>query len=118
MSPLLFAWLAEAGLMTYRIAKNGRPNQPGQKIPWPADYLATFVIYGTLSVIADVSPEWGRFANVFGWGLVAATVLNFFDPANLEIGATQTASKTSGAAVLQSAVGAPAAPSTTLSSIL
>jgi len=73
--------MAEAGLMTYRIVHTGRPDEAGGgRIPWPADYVATFVIFGGLSLVAEVGAGWDRVAAAAGWGLVLATVLNLVDP--------------------------------------
>lgn len=82
MSGLALAWMAEAGLMTYRIVHTGRPPEAGGgRVPWPADYVATFIIFGGLSLVAELGPEWATVASVTGWGLVLATILNLVDPA-------------------------------------
>jgi hypothetical protein len=81
MSPLILAWLAEAGLITYRVHKTGRPAAAGgYKIPWPSDFVATFVIYGALAAIAEIGPGAASVAALTGWGLVLATGLNLVDP--------------------------------------
>lgn len=81
MSGLALAWMAEAGLMTYRIVNAGRPSEAGGgRVPWPADYVATFVVFGGLSLVAEIGGGWDQVAAVTGWGLVLATVLNLVDP--------------------------------------
>lgn len=82
MTGLALAWIAEAGLMTWRIVHQGRPAEAGGgRVPWPADYVATFVVFGGLSLAAELGPGWDRVAATAGWGLVLATVLNLVDPA-------------------------------------
>ena len=81
MSGLALAWIAEAGLMTWRIVHTGRPaDAGGGRVPWPADYVATFVVFGGLSLVAEIGPGWDQVAAVTGWGLVLATILNLVDP--------------------------------------
>lgn len=93
MNNVLYPWLIEAGFLTWRTVTRGRPQQAGGgKIPWPADYVSTFVVFGALGVIADSSPGASRAATLAGWGFVIATVLNLFDPTSLaKAQATQAA---------------------------
>lgn len=81
MNGLALAWMAEAGLMTYRIVHTGRPAEAGGgRAPWPADYIATFIVFGGLSLVGELGAGWDQVATVTGWGLVVATVLNLVDP--------------------------------------
>lgn len=81
MNGLALAWMAEVGLMTYRIVHTGRPDEAGGgRVPWPADYIATFVVFGGLSLVGELGAGWDQVATVAGWGLVLATVLNLVDP--------------------------------------
>lgn len=70
---LFGAALVETALVTYRdVSKEKVP-------PPPSDYVAIAIIYGLLGLL----PESGQgFANVVGWGLVVATLLNFWSPSN------------------------------------
>lgn len=82
MSALLLAWLTEAGLMTWRIGHVGRPDAAGGgKVPWPADYTATFIIFGGLGLLAEAGGDWPNVSAAFGWALVLATFLNLYNPA-------------------------------------
>jgi hypothetical protein len=76
MSPLLFAWLAEVGIITWRDL-GAKRSVLG--LPPPGDYLATFIIFGSLIAIGSTK-NGQTFANVAGWGLVIATALNVVDP--------------------------------------
>jgi hypothetical protein len=73
---VLAALVAELVLITVR--GNGADNQkfnPIPRIPVPAEYAGAFIVFGLLSLPT------GRAqvpANVFAWGLVVATALNFF----------------------------------------
>jgi hypothetical protein len=74
MNPVTLAWLSEVGIITWRSVKNkSRP-------PLPSELLATFIAFGSLTLIAN-NPTAAKPANLVAWGLVVATMLNFFDPA-------------------------------------
>lgn len=83
MNPaLLSSWLAEVVLITYRASKAPvNPPNPIKGFPVPATYAATFIIYGGLAFV-PAGPA-GHVAALFGWGLVVATLLNFWDPATV-----------------------------------
>lgn len=84
MSLLTLAWLTEVGLMTSRTAHKGRPDElGGGKVVWPADFVSSFVVFGALSVIAEIGGGWDRVAAATGWGFVLATVFNLVDPATV-----------------------------------
>jgi hypothetical protein len=73
---VITAWLAELILITMRDVKKGSTNSVAG-FPLPADYLASFGIFG---VLAALPPSASTFAGVTAWGFVVATALNFFDP--------------------------------------
>lgn len=75
MTGLLSAWMVEAGIVTWRAFK--RDNRP----PLPSDFVAMFVVYGTLGIVAEV-PHAQSTATAIGWGIVLATALNIVDPTN------------------------------------
>lgn len=78
MSLLALAWLSEVGLLTWRTtSKSDSPS--GGKVPWPSQYVATFVVFGSLSLVGEIR-GWDRVAALAGWGFVLATVLNLVDP--------------------------------------
>lgn len=68
---LFGAAMVEAALVTWRdIASQKLP-------PPPSDYVAIAIIYGGLGLLPDSGQG---FANLVGWGLVIATLLNFWSP--------------------------------------
>lgn len=88
MNSITLAWLAEVVLITYRSAsqKSAAPT-PLANVPLPSSYVASFIIFGTLSLVPG---QGQRVASVFAWGVVAATVLNLWDPAGGVKQITQT----------------------------
>ncbi len=69
MTPMLAPWMAEVVLISWRtVRKEKRP-------PFPSELLATFVVFGTVSLVAEKQPQ---IASLFGWGVVVATFLNLF----------------------------------------
>ncbi|HVH77977.1 MAG TPA: hypothetical protein VM782_01185 [Stellaceae bacterium] len=87
---LLAAFFVETVLITYRQMRGGGIQVPAQaplSLPLPSSYTAPIVFYGALALIP--SPEGQRFAGLVGWGIVVATLLNLWDPAqpvNLQLG--------------------------------
>lgn len=69
MESILFPWMAEVVLISWRSVRNRK------RPPLPSEFLASFVIFGTFSLVAVKSD---RVASVLGWGVVIATGLNFF----------------------------------------
>jgi len=79
MNTLLAAWVAETVLITYRGAKQGgTKNNPVAHLPLPSEYIASFVVFGGLSLVPG--PNGQRVAGLFGWGVVVATFLNLWNP--------------------------------------
>lgn len=74
MAGILIAWLVETGIVVYRDISKGNP-------PLPADILAPFIVMGTLGTIALYRPA-QTFSTVTAWGVVGATLLNFWNPAS------------------------------------
>lgn len=81
MTPVTTAWLAELIVITYRGGKQASIQRPVPNLPLPAEYAATFVIYGALSMVPE--GPWGNVAAVFGWGIVVATFLNLWNPSSI-----------------------------------
>lgn len=84
MDPITTAWLAELAVITYRSAKQAAVGKgvtrPIAHLPLPSEYVATFVVFGALSLI----PGRGQQAATYvAWGLVVATVLNLWDPTTI-----------------------------------
>lgn len=66
-SSVTVAWGVECGIITVRdLAQKHRP-------PLPSEFLASFVVFGLLGVLAIPAP---KAAAVAGWGLVVATFLS------------------------------------------
>lgn len=79
MSSLTLAWITETILITYRgAAGTNKPVQAVAGFPLPSQYVASFIVYGALSLIPG--PNGQRVAGLFGWGVVAATFLNLWNP--------------------------------------
>jgi hypothetical protein len=86
MSGLLSAWIAEMVLIAYRGAKSGETaNNPIPHLALPSEYASTFIIYGAL---AFVPGDGQRVAAAIGWGLVAATFLDLWNPGGTVKGST------------------------------
>lgn len=108
MGSLMFAWFAEMGLITWRDFKNGRTVLG---MPPPSDYMATFIVFGALTAIAQT--ENGRsFAAITGWSLVLASVLNVVNPTFVSPAGAQTTTTTSAPLAGQSLSGSTAATPT------
>lgn len=90
MTGVVLAWAVELGLITWRGFRKGAPDNVGG-LPLPADYLATFAIFGTLSLFGGVAE---KPATVAAWGYIAATALNLFDPTFNRAGKSTTNSVT------------------------
>lgn len=69
MNTVIMPWTAESVLITWRtVSQKKRP-------PLPSEFLATFVLYGTLSVVGTRQPG---IAAAVGWGVVVATFLRLY----------------------------------------
>ena len=73
---VITAWIAEMLIITARDVKKGASNNVAG-FPLPADYLASFAIFGVLGALPNSA---STFAGVTAWGFVIATFLNFVDP--------------------------------------
>lgn len=94
MNSVILPWLVEVGIITYRDFKKGSPDNVGG-LPLPADYFATFVIFGALSLFTGGAE---KPATLAAWGYVIATFLNLFDPTlNKTSSGTQAAPNTASA---------------------
>jgi hypothetical protein len=82
VSGVWLAWLVEAGIITYRDVTKYKATNTIAGMPIPSDYLATFVIYGSLAAIAQ-APSARTFAAVTAWAFVGTTLLDIFNPATL-----------------------------------
>lgn len=81
MTSLLTAWLLEMGIITYRGARRGKFSaNPVAHLALPSEYVASFILYGALALVPG---EGQRVAAAIGWGVVAATFLNLWDPTTI-----------------------------------
>ena len=72
---VLLAWLVEVGLITWRDLSGKDPTHVIQGFPLPADYLATFMVFGTLGLVPKDSPG-SKAATLAAWAFVLATYMN------------------------------------------
>ena len=92
-------------IVTYRGIKSaGTKPTPLSGFPLPSEFASTFVIYGILSFIPG---RGAPVASLFGWGLVAATLLNLWTPGGAvkpgaSVAATGTGATTSSFAPIPS----------------
>lgn len=73
MNWLTVPWITEIVVIGWRDFKNHK------RPPYPSELLATFVIFGLLSLPAS-NENFAKAAQLFGWGIVMATFFNFVDP--------------------------------------
>ncbi len=76
MSAVLLAWLAEMGIVTWRDLTGKVKNHTIEGFPLPADYVATFVIFGALGMVPKDNPGASRAAALLAWAYVVATYMN------------------------------------------
>jgi hypothetical protein len=96
MNGLLLAWLTEVGLITYRDLTGKAPNHTVNGLPLPADYLATFLIFGALGFLPKDNAGASRVGALVGWAFVLATYLDIapaiVNPTTSKGNTSQTAS--------------------------
>ena len=73
---VLSAWLAEIAIITWRDLTGKDPTHVINGFPLPADYLATFLIFGTLGLVPKDNGGASRAATLAAWAYVVATYLN------------------------------------------
>lgn len=73
---VLTAWLVEVGLITWRDLTGKDPTHTINGFPLPADYLATFLIFGTLGLVSKGNEGASRAAGLAAWAFVIATYMN------------------------------------------
>lgn len=108
---VLTAWLAEIGIITWRDLTGKDPTHTINGFPLPADYLATFVIFGTLGLVGKGNPGASRAAALAAWAYVIATYVNAL-PTALNPSAPAKTTGTAGGATSTSSTGpvGPAGP--------
>ena len=74
---VLLAWAVEVGLITWRDLTNKTDkNHTINGFPLPADYLATFIVFGTLGLVPKGNGGASRAATLAAWAFVIATYMN------------------------------------------
>lgn len=91
MTGLIAAWATETALVAWRSF------QTNQRPPFPSELAAPVIAFGALGLLGSYRPA-ATAAAVVGWGLVAATFLNMYQPV------TPTASNPTGASPSGSAL--------------
>ena len=106
MSAVLLAWVSEIGIITWRDLTGKEKNHEIAGFPLPADYVATFVIFGALAFVPKNNQGASRAAALAAWAYVVATYMNAV-PAMLNPSGSQTSTtKTSASAAPSATVGA------------
>ena len=73
---VLAAWLVEIGLITWRDLTGKDKTHTINGFPLPADYLATFAVFGVLGLVPKDSGGASRAATLAAWAFVLATYMN------------------------------------------
>jgi hypothetical protein len=73
---VLLAWLTEIGIITWRDLTGKAPNHTISGFPLPADYLATFMVFGVLGMVPKDNAGASRAAALAAWAFVIATYMN------------------------------------------
>ena len=109
---VLLAWMVEVGLITWRDLSGKTPNHTIAGLPLPADYVATFLVFGTLGLVPKDKGGASRAAALAAWAYVIATYMNAL-PQTLNPSGTP---KATGATSSKAATTSPVSPtkSTTL----
>ena len=95
---VLAAWLAEIGIITWRdLTGKAGPNHTINGFPLPADYLATFMVFGALGLVPKDSPASGA-ATLAAWAFVVATYMNALPGVLNPTGAPVASGSTAGSA--------------------
>ena len=76
MGGIFLAWLVEVGIITWRDLTGKAKNHTVAGLPIPADYVATFVIFGALGLVPKDNVGASRTATLTAWAYVVATYLN------------------------------------------
>lgn len=107
VNSLLLAWLAEVGIITWRDLTGKVKGHTIEGLPLPADYLATFLVFGVLGFVPKSNPGAARAASLAGWAFVLATYLNvapsILNPTSTKATTTaqSTATTATGSATIQ-----------------
>ena len=73
---ILLAWAVELGIITWRDVTGKDPTHTINGFPLPADYLATFMVFGTLGLVPKDNAGASKAATLAAWAFVIATYMN------------------------------------------
>lgn len=77
---LLLLALRDLGINPPGLKFKGEKHTVGGFLPAPGDFLATFIIFAPLAVMAETKAK--NLATAIGWAYVLATLLGALDPAD------------------------------------
>ena len=104
---LLLAWMVEVGIITWRDLTGKAKNHTVAGFPIPADYVATFVIFGALGFVPKGNVGASRTAALVGWAYVIATYMNaapaLINPTGKTASTSPSGTQTSSASTTSSA---------------
>jgi hypothetical protein len=109
MGAVMLAWITEVGLITWRDLTGKAANHTVGGFPIPADYIATFIVFGTLGMVPKDNAGAARAAALAAWAYVIATYMNAL-PNTLNPSGTPKATSASAAKTTPTST----APSTTV----
>ena len=107
MGAVALAWLVEVGIITWRDLTGKAKNHTVAGLPIPADYVATFVIFGALGFVPKDNVGASRTAALVAWAYVVATYMNvapaMINPTGKTASTSSTSSQTTSSAGATSA---------------
>ena len=95
---ILAAWLVEIGLITWRDLTGKDPTHVINGFPLPADYLATFMVFGALGLVPKDNGGASKAATLAAWAFVVATYVNALPTALNPSGTPSAKGSTAGSA--------------------
>ena len=95
---VLLAWAVEIGLITWRDLTGKDPTHVINGFPLPADYLATFLVFGTLGLVPKDNAGASKAATLAAWAFVVATYVNALPTALNPSGTPSAKGSTAGSA--------------------
>ena len=96
MGGIFLAWIVEVGIITWRDLTGKAKNHTVSGMPIPADYVATFIIFGALGMVPKDNVGASRTATLTAWAYVVATYLNVAPALINPTGKTSSTSVTAG----------------------
>jgi hypothetical protein len=88
--------MVEVGLITWRDLTGKDPTHVINGFPLPADYLATFMVFGALGLVPKDNGGASKAATLAAWAFVVATYINALPAALNPSGAPKASISTAG----------------------